>query len=142
VPATAVSNVMPVPVRQTPATTLLSAAAPVVQAPPLSAPQVTISDTGYKAMELQQRNDLLKDIQKVVRNELLLERNTTPIVPGGNIQSVTDSTAQGEEYESSCYKDNEVRCPKNPNGTCPPIPDKSDYIKKDAIPCWGCNIDY
>ena len=23
---------------------------------------------------------------------------------------------------------------------CPPMPDMSKYIRKDAIPCWGCNL--
>lgn len=106
-------------------------------------PEVSLSGSGYDAMALQQRADLLKDIQKVVKNEIIASRNTTPLL--GKKQSDkddTDSTAQGKEYEESCHKDTEYRCPKNPNGTCPPIPDMSDYIKKDAIPCWGCNIDY
>jgi hypothetical protein len=104
---------------------------------------VKISGAGYDAMTLQQRADLLRDIQKVVRNEILANRLTTPLnekehKKGDN----TDSTAQGKEYEESCYKGTEYRCPKNPDGTCPPIPDMSNYIKKDQIPCWGCAIDY
>lgn len=106
-------------------------------------PEVSISGTGYNAMNLQQRAELLKDIQKVVRNEILANRSTTPIVNNENINGKnTESTAQGEEYEGSCYKDTEYKCPKNPDGTCPPIPDMSQYIKKDAIPCWGCSLDY
>jgi hypothetical protein len=23
---------------------------------------------------------------------------------------------------------------------CPPVPDLSDYIRKDSIPCYGCNL--
>lgn len=104
-------------------------------------PEVSISGTGYDAMSLQQRADLLRDIQKVVRNEILLGRSTTPMI-GEKVNDNTDSTAQGKEYENSCYKDTEYRCPKNPDGTCPPMPDMSQYIKKDAIPCWGCALDY
>lgn len=104
-------------------------------------PEVSISGSGYDAMNLQQRAELLKDIQKVVRNEVLASRNTTPLVNGGN-GKVTESVSQGQEYENSCYKDTEYRCPKNPDGTCPPIPDMSQYIKKDEIPCWGCALDY
>ena len=85
--------------------------------------------------------DLLKDIQKVVRNEILANRTTTPVINGGS-NKVTNSTSQGQEYEGSCYKDTEYRCPKNPDGTCPPIPDMSQYIKKDAIPCYGCSLEY
>lgn len=106
-------------------------------------PEVSISGSGYDAMTLQQRADLLKDIQKVVRNEILSNRTTTPlpnIVPQKPKQ--TDSIAQGQDYENSCYKDTEYRCPKNPDGTCPPMPDMTQYIKKDAIPCYGCSLDY
>ena len=106
-------------------------------------PQVAVSGTGYEAMTLQQRADLLRDVQKVVRNEILANRLTTPLnekehKKGNN----TDSTAQGKEYEQSCYKGTEYRCPKNPDGTCPPVPDMTQYIKKDAIPCYGCSLDY
>jgi hypothetical protein len=122
-------------------------------------PEVSISGTGYDAMNLQQRMDLLKDIQKIVKNEVLASRSTTPIVNeetkkaqvSQNISgetekprncSDTDSTVQGKEYENSCYKGTEYRCPKNPDGSCPPVPDMTQYIKKDAIPCWGCSLDY
>ncbi len=104
-------------------------------------PEVSISGTGYDAMSLQERADLLRDIQKVVKNEILSHRLTTPII-SATATKPSDSTAQGQEYESSCYKDTEYRCPKNPDGTCPPMPDMSKYIKKDAIPCYGCSLDY
>ena len=140
--------------------------APVAQEAPAATPQnnlvvpeVSISGSGYDAMNLQQRMDLLKDIQKIVKNEVLAHRSTTPIISGEtekprkseNISgetekprksSDTDSTAQGKEYEESCYKGTEYRCPKNPDGSCPPVPDMTQYIKKDAIPCWGCSLDY
>jgi hypothetical protein len=105
-------------------------------------PEVSISGNAYDAMTLQQRSELLKDIQTVVRNEIIANRNTTPIIPLQPQKSDTDSTSQGKEYENSCYKDTEYRCPKNPDGSCPPLPDMSQYIKKDSIPCWGCSLDY
>jgi hypothetical protein len=106
-------------------------------------PQISISGSGYNAMTLQQRMDLLKDVQKAVRNELLSNRSTMPILSGETRKSKdTDSTAQGKEYENSCHKDSEYRCPKNPDGSCPPIPDMSEYIRKDSIPCYGCSLDY
>jgi hypothetical protein len=106
-------------------------------------PQISISGSGYNAMTLQQRADLLRDVQKAVRNELLSHRSTMPILSGETRKSQdTDSTAQGKEYENSCHKDTEYRCPKNPDGSCPPIPDMSEYIRKDSIPCYGCSLDY
>lgn len=105
-------------------------------------PQISISGSGYDAMSAQQKADLLRDIQKAVRNELLVNRNTTPVIANTSSKKDTDATAQGKEYESGCQKDSEYRCPKNPDGTCPPVPDMSQYIKKDEIPCWGCTLDY
>jgi hypothetical protein len=105
-------------------------------------PQISISGSGYDAMSLQQRAELLKDIQKVVRNEVLASRSTRPILSGETRQKATDSTSQGQEYSNSCHKDTEYRCPKNPDGSCPPVPDMTQYIKKDQIPCWGCSLDY
>jgi len=106
-------------------------------------PEVSISGSGYNAMNLNERSELLKDIQKLVKNEVLANRSTKPIISGETRKSQdTDSTAQGKEYEESCYKETEYRCPKNPDGSCPPVPDMTQYIKKDEIPCYGCSLDY
>jgi len=104
--------------------------------------EVSISKTGHDAAVLQEKMDLLKNIQKIVRNELLSTRSTEPVIPLGKRSSETDSTAQGKEYSTSCYKDTSSECQKNLDGTCPPLPDMSNYIKKDKIPCWGCTLDY
>jgi hypothetical protein len=106
-------------------------------------PQVTISGTGYDAMTLQQKSDLISDIQKVVKNETLANRRMDPLITAQTFDlSDTDSTQQGKEYMNGCDKEPDYRCPKNPDGSCPPIPDMTQYIKKDAIPCWGCSLDY
>lgn len=106
-------------------------------------PEISISGSGYDAMTLQQRMELLKDIQKVVRNELISHRSTDQIISGETRKSpASDATAQGKEYKKSCYKGAEESCPSYPDGSCPPVPDMSQYIKKDAIPCWGCALDY
>jgi hypothetical protein len=106
-------------------------------------PEISISGSGYDAMTLQQRMELLKDIQKVVRNELISHRATDPIISGETRKSTaSDATAQGKEYSKSCYKGADESCPSYPDGSCPPVPDMSQYIKKDAIPCWGCALDY
>lgn len=99
-------------------------------------PSVTLTDTANKAKELQTHKELLGDIQKMVRNEMLSSRCTTPIVPVRD-NSLSNATAQGAEFKGPEY-----RCPKNPDGSCPPVPDMTQYIKKDSIPCWNCNIDY
>ena len=74
-------------------------------------PEVSISGSGYNAMSLQERADLLKDIQKLVKNEVLAHRATTPIISGETEHTKSDSTSQGKEYENSCHKDTEYRCP-------------------------------
>ena len=108
-------------------------------------PQVKLSNIGYEAMLLKQRSDLLKDIQKTIRNEIMSERMLQSELNNiKNKENVKDTVAtiQGKEYEAGCHKDTEFRCPKNPDGSCPPLPDMTKYIKKDQIPCWGCSIDY
>jgi hypothetical protein len=49
---------------------------------------------------------------------------------------ITAAISQGKEYNNSCYKD------KMAKASCPPQPDMAQFIKKDAIPCWGCSLDY
>ena len=90
-------------------------------------PQVSVSDTAYTAMDLQNKSSLLGNIQKIVHNELAASRNqpnNNPIAMGQESCN-SDSTCdqQGQEY-------NREKC------------DMSKYIKKDSIPCWGCTLDY
>jgi hypothetical protein len=65
-----------------------------------------------------------------------------------NSCSDSSSTQQGNEFNKASQKcdgpsdEDSYRCPKNPDGSCPPVPDMTQYIKKDAIPCWGCSVDY
>jgi hypothetical protein len=98
-------------------------------------PQVTLSDTGYTAMELKQKSDFLKDIQKIVKNELLADRATQHVTGmGQNEMGHTASTMQGQEYWRHSQKSDDQM-----EHNCP---DMSGYIKKDSIPCWGCSLDY
>ena len=113
-------------------------------------PQVAMSNTSYDAMALKQKSDLLTNIQKMFRNELLANRSTDSSMIDKTSSSYSDSssTQQGNEFNKSSQKcdgssdEDSYRCPKNPNGSCPPVPDMTQYIKKDAIPCWGCSVDY
>ena len=89
-------------------------------------PQVSVSDTGYNAMELQNQSSLLSNIKKIVKDELRTNRiksENHPLALSGKDESCSNSTQQGSEYM---------------NGK----EDMSKYIKKDAIPCWGCTLDY
>jgi len=92
-------------------------------------PEVSLSDTGYTALDLQSKSNLLKNIQKIVRDEIISSRNQPqnhPIVMGNDSdESTSESNAmqQGNEYKHHKH-------------------DMSKYIKKDSIPCWGCTLDY
>ena len=89
-------------------------------------PQVSVSNTGYNAMELQNQSALLGNIKKIVQDELRTSRvqpENHPLALSGTNGSCSNSTQQGSEYM---------------NGK----EDMSKYIKKDSIPCWGCNLDY
>ena len=110
-------------------------------------PDNTVSDMGSMAMALKYKSDLLKDLQKVVRNELIANRMTKRLEKDDGEDGEcedhdhdSDAMAQGREY--GCQRQDQYRCPKNPDGSCPPVPDMSDFIKKDSIPCFGCSLDY
>jgi len=114
-------------------------------------PQVSVSDDAYAAMLLKQKSEILQDLQKIVRNEILAQRSTNPVAPSGASSSATHSTEQGKEYSrknhkrDSCTDDSDC---DHPNGykpnTCNECekPDMREYIKKDSIPCMNCNLDY
>lgn len=89
-------------------------------------PEVSVSDTAYTAMELQNKSSLLKDIQQIIHQELAASRTTHenhPMNMGHASHHKSDSVEQGDEYNKSKV-------------------DMSQYIKKNAIPCWGCSLDY
>lgn len=119
--------------------------------------EVKMSDTAYDALTAKQRADLLRDVKRIMRDEIRASRRMNPSADrdedgDGSCDDDGDSDAvqQGREFSQRCRKmagddaaeDAEVRCPTYPNGTCPPVPDMSKYIRKDAIPCWGCAIDF
>jgi hypothetical protein len=99
----------------------------------------SISQTDADALKLQDKMKLLKDIQDIVRNELLVARNTELMIPDTNGGQGSNGIQQGKEYENNCYKEKN-ECPKKES--CSSKPNMANYIKKDQIPCWGCNLDY
>lgn len=122
-------------------------------APSISNPTVTVSDIAYNSMTLKQRSDLLKNVQKLVRDEILLARQVGTLKKEEEEEEEEQedpSEWQGRDYHMRCHQDGrgqeekkqEYRCPKNPDGSCPPVPDLTQYIRKDQIPCWGCSVDY
>ena len=101
---------------------------------------IEASKSATDATKLQEKMDLLKSVQKVVRNELLSERSLDCMLPS-EVNESTDACAQGKEYESTSYK-TPTNGKKADGSSCPPMPNMANYIKKDQIPCWGCSLDY
>ena len=118
---------------------------PVPPKPTTVSPTVEISDTGYKAMELNKQSNMLNDIQKIVKNELLADR-----MLDASIKNAPDVLKEAPKKKSckndSCDDDScdNDSCDDDScnDDSCTPKIDMSKYIKKDQIPCWGCSIDY
>jgi hypothetical protein len=100
-------------------------------------PDTSISETGSSAKALQDQMSILKDIQKQLTSHVLSSRSTEVNVPGDAMPMDSALIQQGKEYHDNCYKDQ-----NNTNAGCATTPDMAKYIKKDQIPCWGCNLDY
>jgi hypothetical protein len=108
-------------------------------------PSVSVSGTAYDAMSLQQRSEVLKDIQQAVKNEILANRQTEVLqVQSSPVQSnINQTNAIQQGHEFNIKKQNTVKDVKEQsNVDCPLMPDMSEYIRKDAIPCWNCTLDY
>ncbi len=97
-------------------------------------------------MTLKQRADLLNQVQRMVRDEIRTARQLEVLKKEEQEEKELSnpSERQGLDYHRRRHDDQEEehRCPKNPDGSCPPVPDLSQYIRKDQIPCWGCSVDY
>lgn len=142
---------------------------PLLQEPFQAQPSVvSVSDTAYNAMTAKQRTDFLHQVQQVIRGEILASRqlehpeheheheqscdsgtDDNRNKPEAGCDSETSlSECHGREYQKQQGKQekqeqsNKYRCPKNPDGSCPPFPDMTQYIRKDQIPCWGCSVDF
>ena len=90
-------------------------------------PDTNVSETTATAASLQKKSNFLKEIQKMIHNEFLSARSTNPIGidDSADVADVEDtvSTMQGKEYGKR-------------------MPDMTQYIRKDSIPCAGCTLDY
>jgi len=95
-------------------------------------PDNKVSDMASMAMALKYKSDLLKDLQKVVRNELIADRMTQRLDRDDNdADDDTDAMAQGREY--GCHRKDTYHCSNSS--------DMSDCSKKDNTPCFGCSPD-
>ena len=105
-----------------------------------------ISETqGLASLKYNDAN-ALQGIQKIVHNALLNQKGMTTGAQMAFLGQKAGSDTGDEEYEEdnsdssspSNYQGREYTkdCPKNSGK-----PDMSKYIRKDSIPCWGCNVE-
>jgi len=101
---------------------------PIIPVAPISYPSPSpsgqnISSTPAPLRATPSTPDAVSSYYNVPRSS----HNRIPQHPTVSASSVTSpSLAQGADWRSAC----------------PKMPDMSQYIKKDAIPCWGCTVEY
>jgi hypothetical protein len=141
------------PVAAVPSKPTPSTPAPPIDAPPLrAAPRVSLSDTGYSAMMLKQKSDMLSDIQNIVHTELLASRRIRPVLPDSIGSLRSNSLEQGHDFNriknpiKGCPKDAESSdsCDQIEDSMPAPyqstLPEQSYNMRNDSTP-WGCSFD-
>jgi len=128
----------------TPITTATTSTTPTATTPastptaptPTLASTIATSPMDAIALDTQERSKFLRDIQDIVRTELLATKQITT----ANAQPVLSATATAptasgqiaEQQGREAVTAREKACPK----------DMAQYIRKDSIPCWNCTLDY
>jgi hypothetical protein len=82
------------------------------------------SPESAKAKIKNNQAKFLRDFQEIVHNEALNEQGMT--------------TANSQEYLKDKVRRRRENMKPNQKRGCP---DMSEYVRKDSIPCWGCNLD-
>ena len=85
---------------------------------------ITESEETSVAKEKNRQAKFLQDFQSIVHNELLNEQGMT--------------TANSQPYLKEKKDRLSANLRPNQKKGCP---DMSEYVRKDSIPCWGCNLD-
>jgi hypothetical protein len=85
---------------------------------------ITESEETAVAKEKNRQSKFLQDFQSIVHNELLNEQGMTT----ANSQPYLK---EKKDRRSENMKPNQIKG----------CPDMSEYVRKDSIPCWGCNLD-
>lgn len=93
----------------------------------------------------QEWSKMIRDLQQVVRSEIKKGRmeQLAAAAPAA-AAAATPSTLQGVEYAGGSVAGgcaNGIIQPSNGSSTTNPV-DMSQYVRKDSIPCWNCNLDY
>ena len=118
---------------------------PNINAVPTLTPNAVPTPTPTLAKAVPIPNKITNTIPTTVSNV----GTTLPAnVPSSLLNSVTpvQTTPPPEPFvsKSSLSPDNTQEKPEQKivyvPRKCPPMPDMSQYIRKDSIPCWGCNL--
>lgn len=108
------------------------------------------------ANEKQEQSKLIRDVRDMLHNNILSERAlSTPIAKSDKpAEPVKEDTVTGfQTIESKPSIVDQKAAQINTLGSslkqgfeyamgCPKMPDMSQYIRKDQIPCWNCNVEY
>ena len=108
------------------------------------------------ANEKQEQSKLIRDIRDMLHNNILSDRAlSTPIAKSNKtVGPIKEDNVSGfHSIESVPSIINQKAIQTNALGSslkqgieyamgCPKIPDMTQYIRKDQIPCWNCNVEY
>jgi hypothetical protein len=119
------------------ATMPTSVATPATTATPATPATLATSNMDALALDTQDRAKFLRDIQDIVRTELLATKqittaNSQPILSATATPTATAVGQISEHQGREAVTAREKACAK----------DMSQYIRKDSIPCWNCSLDY
>jgi hypothetical protein len=115
----------------------------------------SFSSTQNIASSKASDSTILQYIDQIVRNEILRQKGMTTGAQmaflgekKSNDSENSASNYQGKEYKRDCAKNtgtrnsaNERNMETETSADVPDVPDMSKYVRKDSIPCWGCNIE-
>ena len=120
---------------------------PVLTAPTASSVKIAdVSPLAAVAQGKQDQSKLLRDIQEVVHNEMMLTKQATTASSQPHLQGEDDDqdcsepTAPATKDKLSAAEQQGIEASSARSKLCPK--DMNKYIRKDGIPCWGCTLDY
>jgi len=89
---------------------------------------------GKTVLDEETEKRLSKNIATQIKDEMLAQRSTTPVIPASGCSANGNKCSDGCESDSCSqgadYLHSSPGAPFNSN----------DYIRKDSIPCWGCTL--
>lgn len=88
----------------------------------------------------QEWSKMIRDLQQVVRSEIKKGRMEQLAAAAPAAAAATPSTLQGVEYAGGGCANGIIQ-PSDGSSATKPV-DMSQYVRKDSIPCWNCNLDY